>query len=244
MGGLGSDVVREVHEGIESLNRRTTIDGVIDAVAHVVARYGFQYFCFNALPDPQHAREAVTLANRLPRELSTVYVKERYAEVNPVSRFCRQTDRPFVWKDAPYDAEREPRAAELVQCVTDFGLADGLVFPVTDAQRPVGFVWMTGALPNAVGPDLPLVHLIALCAFDRISRLQAPASNGYAPLTTRERDVLAWVAQGKSAWEIGMILGISKRTVDEHVRTACRKLNAGNRTQAVVAALRERLIAP
>ncbi len=242
--GLGGNAVREAFDGLESLNRRTTIDGVIDAVAQAAARYGFQYFCFNALSDPQRGSEAVTLANRLPRGLRSVYVKERYVEVNPVSRFCRQTDRPFIWKDAPYDAEREPRAAAFVGCVTDFGLSEGLVFPIADAQRAVGFVWMAGVPANAVGPDLPLLHLLALCAFDRINRLRVPASNAYAPLTTRERDVLAWVAQGKSAWEIGMILGIAKRTVDEHVSAACRKLNAGNRTQAVVAALRERLIAP
>ncbi len=60
----------------------------------------------------------------------------------------------------------------------------------------------------------------------------------------RERDVMSWVAKGKSAWEIGEILGIAKRTVDEHAQTACRKLNAANRTQAVVAALREGFIAP
>ena len=61
-------------------------------------------------------------------------------------------------------------------------------------------------------------------------------------LTPREREVLWWAAQGKSAWEIGEILHISKRTVDEHIQTATRKLGAVNRTQAVATALRERLI--
>ena len=63
-------------------------------------------------------------------------------------------------------------------------------------------------------------------------------------LTPREREVLAWVARGKSAWEIGEILNIGKRTVDEHVQTATRKLNAANRVQAVAIALRERIIEP
>ena len=63
-------------------------------------------------------------------------------------------------------------------------------------------------------------------------------------LTPREREVLTWVAQGKSAWEIGEILRIGKRTVDEHVQTATRKLNAANRVQAVAIALRERIIEP
>jgi LuxR family quorum sensing-dependent transcriptional regulator len=50
------------------------------------------------------------------------------------------------------------------------------------------------------------------------------------------------VAKGKSAWEIGEILHITKRTVDEHVRTAARKLGAVNRPHAVAIALRARII--
>ena len=56
-------------------------------------------------------------------------------------------------------------------------------------------------------------------------------------LTPRECEVLRWVANGKSAWEIGAILHITKRTVDEHVQTAVRKLGAVNRAHAVAIAL-------
>jgi LuxR family quorum sensing-dependent transcriptional regulator len=61
-------------------------------------------------------------------------------------------------------------------------------------------------------------------------------------LTPRENEVLRWVAKGKSAREIGEILTITKRTVDEHVQTAIRKLGAMNRTNAVAIALRDGLI--
>jgi DNA-binding CsgD family transcriptional regulator len=61
-------------------------------------------------------------------------------------------------------------------------------------------------------------------------------------LTSREIEVLTWVARGKSAWEIGEILQISKRTVDEHDKKATRKLGAVNRTQAAAVAVRERII--
>ena len=69
-----------------------------------------------------------------------------------------------------------------------------------------------------------------------------PATANRHSLTPREREVLWWAAQGKSAWEIGEILHISKRTVDEHTQKATRKLGAVNRTQAVAIALRESLI--
>lgn len=61
-------------------------------------------------------------------------------------------------------------------------------------------------------------------------------------LTSREVEVLSWVARGKSAWEIGEILNIAKRTVDEHAQTAARKLGAVNRTHAVALAVRDRVI--
>jgi LuxR family transcriptional regulator, quorum-sensing system regulator BjaR1 len=61
-------------------------------------------------------------------------------------------------------------------------------------------------------------------------------------LTPREREVLEWVARGKSALDVADILDITKRTVDEHVQSAVRKLNAENRTHAVAIAMRERII--
>jgi DNA-binding CsgD family transcriptional regulator len=61
-------------------------------------------------------------------------------------------------------------------------------------------------------------------------------------LSPREREVLGWVAKGKTAAQIAAILNIKKRTVDEHTSTAMRKLAAANRTQAVAVALRARII--
>ena len=73
-----------------------------------------------------------------------------------------------------------------------------------------------------------------------IDAVKAPAP--IPALTPRETEVLTWVAKGKTAREIAEVLHISKRTVDEHVLTATRKLGAANRTQAVAFALQNRLV--
>jgi DNA-binding CsgD family transcriptional regulator len=70
--------------------------------------------------------------------------------------------------------------------------------------------------------------------------VKAPAPT--PALTPRETEVLTWVAKGKTAREIAQILHIAKRTVDEHVQMATRKLGAANRTQAVAFALQNRLV--
>jgi DNA-binding CsgD family transcriptional regulator len=51
-------------------------------------------------------------------------------------------------------------------------------------------------------------------------------------LTLREREVLAWLARGKSNAEIGAILGISSATVGKHLEHIYPKLGVENRTAA------------
>jgi LuxR family quorum sensing-dependent transcriptional regulator len=85
-------------------------------------------------------------------------------------------------------------------------------------------------------------HLITLYAADRICSLRSAQSAPKPVLTNRQREVLTWVAVGKSAWETGKILRISSRTVEEHARQVLAKLGAVNRTQAVAIAIRDGLI--
>lgn len=61
-------------------------------------------------------------------------------------------------------------------------------------------------------------------------------------LTERERDCMAFVAEGKTDWEISVILGISSDTARFHVDNARRKLGATNRTQAVAKLVNMRII--
>jgi len=51
-------------------------------------------------------------------------------------------------------------------------------------------------------------------------------------LTLREREVLGWLARGKTNAEIGMILGISSATVGKHLEHIYPKLGVENRTAA------------
>jgi LuxR family transcriptional regulator, quorum-sensing system regulator SolR len=71
-----------------------------------------------------------------------------------------------------------------------------------------------------------------------MSRLLVPK---YAPetlivMTLREKEVLRWTAEGKTAYEIGQILEVSERTVNFHISNVVTKLGASNKTQAAVKA--------
>lgn len=70
----------------------------------------------------------------------------------------------------------------------------------------------------------------------------AEGAAGREELNERERDVLNWVAAGKSDWQVAQILSVSPKTVNYHVENAKRKLGAVSRIQAVVEAVRLGLI--
>ncbi|MET4323480.1 DNA-binding CsgD family transcriptional regulator [Bradyrhizobium sp. RT5a] len=51
-------------------------------------------------------------------------------------------------------------------------------------------------------------------------------------LSAREKQCLRWVEEGKSSWEIGVILRVSENTVNFHLKNAMRKLEVTTRSHA------------
>lgn len=61
-------------------------------------------------------------------------------------------------------------------------------------------------------------------------------------ISKREMDVLMLVKDGLRNPEIAERLGLSTKTVENHVRSILQKLGAKNRTEAVVIALKNSII--
>ena len=60
---------------------------------------------------------------------------------------------------------------------------------------------------------------------------------GLLGLTARETEVLTWIAQGKTNYEIGVILSARTGTICKHVERILSKLSVENRTAAAVIAI-------
>jgi DNA-binding CsgD family transcriptional regulator len=88
-----------------------------------------------------------------------------------------------------------------------------------------------------------VMNSLALIAADALtlSRARQPI-HVTSPLTNRECEILQWIVRGKSSSETAATLKISKRTVDQHVANACKKMGAANRLQLVALAIRDRIV--
>ena len=227
---------------VDELDCLPTVDEVADALEQAVARHGIEHFIATALSTKAFAFEELVLASRWPSEFFMLYVENDYARVDPLIRRSIQSHMPFEWQAESYWSDGNPRVGEMMRRAADFGLRDGYLVPIHGPKGYEGCVSMSANKLDLSARAKSALHLMALYAFDRMRSLRGSLPDRKITLTAREREVLSWVAAGKSAAQISQALKISKRTVDEHSQTAARKLGAANRTQAVAIAMRDRII--
>jgi LuxR family transcriptional regulator, quorum-sensing system regulator CviR len=84
---------------------------------------------------------------------------------------------------------------------------------------------------------IPHLHLALSKVCDKRQSDNPPVA-----ISAREREVLNWLKQGKSSWDISSILGISQRTVNFHIYNIMQKLGTINRPQTIAIAARMGLI--
>jgi DNA-binding CsgD family transcriptional regulator len=99
--------------------------------------------------------------------------------------------------------------------------------------------------PTQLAPliiNQPSAHLIVRCLPDGTNAallfeeilLELPTDHLVSlGLTSRETEVLRWLSQGKSSFEIAAILNISSRTVSKHLERVYLQLGVENRHAAV-----------
>jgi DNA-binding response OmpR family regulator len=103
--------------------------------------------------------------------------------------------------------------------------------------------WQLGADDYLTKPvDYDVLAAVIVARLSRVVRKPLPADS--VDLADREVETLTWAARGKTFWEIGQILGLSKRTVEFHLENARRKLGVATRTQALIKAATGHLIEP
>ncbi|WEK03212.1 MAG: LuxR C-terminal-related transcriptional regulator [Candidatus Devosia phytovorans] len=98
-----------------------------------------------------------------------------------------------------------------------------------------GFEWVFAVGHPFFGPDGKLGGYIGSDTnLDGIKR----RDTGGKRLTPREREVVHWIAKGKTSIEIAVILSIAARTVEQHATAAMIKLGSSNRVQTAVLAIK------
>lgn len=156
---------------------------------------------------------------------------------------------PFRWSNVYKTHEVDKRKVKLKELSSDFGMREGVLFPTQGFNDDISlFSLSCGKESHA--HDIPiLMQSLILMLINKIHfsikakhLKQSPITD--KKLSPRELDVLLWLKEGKTYWEIGKILNISEHTVETHLRRARAKLNVATKEQAIAKTLTIRMMAP
>lgn len=161
---------------------------------------------------------------------------------DPVMQHCKTRSVPIIWDQSTYiHADQVDTWEQQARFGYRHGI--GLALHMPDGRHFMLGVDRDQALPGdpvEVTRIVAALQLFAVHAQDAAMRVLLPAAAepGLPALTPRELDTLRWTMEGKTAWEVGNVLGISERTAVWHANNATAKLGCANKHQAVVKALR------
>jgi LuxR family quorum sensing-dependent transcriptional regulator len=174
-----------------------------------------------------------------PSEWTDIYRSQNYTEVDPLIS-SGQTGLVY-WRDL---YNKIPPDQEFYSQAKSFGLVNGFSHIISNQQL---FGLMSVAdekLANSprnraiINNLAPHFHQLVQFLTHKQARENVPK------LTPREREVLLWAMEGKSNWEISIILEISQESIKSHIANILCKLDAKNRAHAVAIALQYDLLIP
>lgn len=234
-----------LHGGFTSVLEARNVEELRDEVLRFTKWLGFDLMNAFVAVDNLGGSEFHSIDNT-PEGYRSTFENDDYNHRDPVMQHCKRFSTPIIWNQETYV---ESGAIEKWEIQAPFGYRTGVGLAL---HLPDGKHFMIGVDRDQALPGNPVeltrivadLQLFAVHAQDAAIRLLLPPTQAadLPQLTARELEALRWTMDGKTAWEVGVILGISERTAVLHVNNAMHKLGCTSKHQAVIKALRMGLI--
>lgn len=161
-------------------------------------------------------------------------------KADPVMQHLRKESLPLIW-DAKLYAEHGVMEKWDRQAAHGYKSGIAVAMHLPNGRHFAFGVVRDGAIPvneQQVSRLAADVYMFAAYAQEAArAALTVDEQEDTPSLTRREVDVLQWTLQGKTAWEVAMILSISERTANHYINNAIRKLGCRGKHQAAAKAL-------
>jgi len=228
--------------GFTSVLQVKTRDELLSEVVGFTKRLGFETVSATVIVDHFRGESEFVWVDNTPTDYLNLSESADNARHDPVSQHCKRASVPIIWNQDTYTSKG---LGEQWEVQARFGYRTGIALAL---HMPEGRHFFLGVDRDQPLPESSVevtrmvadLQLFAVHAQDAALRvlLPAPPQMDFPSLTPRELESLRWTMEGKTAWELGNILGISERTAVLHINNATHKLDCINKHQAVLKALR------
>ncbi|MEY9543151.1 LuxR family transcriptional activator of conjugal transfer of Ti plasmids [Bradyrhizobium diazoefficiens] len=221
---------------IDCLLSAPNSEGLRDAMSRAAA--GLDLSCFAYLSMPLGTGGQPRLISNYPSAWTSYYLRRHYERFDPVIIRALGDPEPFEW-GLGVGSLNPSKSQELFEEAARYGIRYGFTIPIHSGRGPVAAVTFAAderrpRFERTIGEHARVLQLMAMYFHAHAQRgIRSNLPITPAALSPREAECLQWAAQGKSAWEIGTILGISRHTVITHLENAKTKLGVRTIVQAV-----------
>ncbi|HET9069036.1 MAG TPA: LuxR C-terminal-related transcriptional regulator [Amaricoccus sp.] len=196
-----------------------------------VARIGYHHLPPPGAPDAgQHRIEN----DGFPAPLLEQYLDARTSGVAVMAQALQNSVRPVYLEDIALLASAGTREREHLEAYRERGIVNGLGLQAFGPKGRNG-IFALDLVPGLrrLAPEV-MANLRGACQVMHLRYCELLLRElGEVPaLSSRELEVLTWVAHGKTNALIAEILGISSHTVDAHLRRVYLKLGVADRISA------------
>ena len=210
---------------------------------------GFDWYLF-ALnrSESMQVSEHIIISN-YPVEWLQKYESEKLFTVDPVVKYVINHQNAIFWDSfVDLDGYNSPEQLDFLELASSFGLVSGCSIPCNSYGHYAVFSMAANskAKLSNMNEYLPFNHFYANQLLESVLRVNVESETTAMrdDFSDREMECLFWGSEGKTAWEISQILGISERTVVFHFTNATAKLDAVNRQHAISKALMYGIVKP
>ena len=223
MGGLAATIV--------AIERSADMDALRRSVRAFAGPLGYNRFILYAAPPSGDGivEQLLWMEGNWVGE-GSAFDPEAYLARCPVNRHVLETDQPFFWTKTgqpghdAYRISRRPSGSGI----------HGLQVPVFGHTGLIGAMSFGGTAIDSTVETRSALTLVAVAALHAAQRLAAPNAAPSMPhLSDRELQVMRWVASGRRQADIALMLGLSERTIENHLRRIRKRLGATSTAQAM-----------
>jgi DNA-binding CsgD family transcriptional regulator len=211
-------------------------EAIFAHIQRAAVQLGFEHVAFGFQATYPVTNPNVTLLSSYPTAWQQRYAQAGYLSTDPTVSHGRQSQSPILWNDQAFASNRALWAE-----AQDHGIKTGWAQSSLESSGAGSLLTLCRCTEPLTASELqaketPMRWLVQVAHVSLSRAILAQENPACAALTTREREVLQWSADGKSAQDIADILNLSKGAVDFHIKNSIQKLNAPNKTAAVARA--------
>ena len=187
---------------------------------------------------PDHKDKGVAAVG-FPKGWVCHYIEADLVKIDPIPELALTMTRPFRWSETAGLMRLSEAQEGYMRQLAQANLGDGLAMQVFGPNLRNAYVGLGFADRDRQFEPAEMFELqcAAQIAHIRYCELTEEEERSPADLSPREREILEWIARGKSNSVIADILGLSRHTVDTITRRIYDKLNVNDRTTAAIKGL-------